>query len=89
MFEIIGILAVGIIAGRILRSNTWPAKIAGLVTVTVCILVFVLGFTVGAAPAVNNDLLGVMADAVTLTALGLAGSFAAVFILKKSLRRES
>ena len=87
MIEIIGILAVGILVGRIWRSNAWPSKIAGLVTVTVCILVFVLGFTVGAAPAVNNDLPGVLADAVTLTALGLAGSFTAVYKKKKSLRK--
>ena len=89
MIEIIGILAAGIIAGRILRMYSWPAKFAGLVAVTVCALIFVLGYSVGAGTTSGTAMLPVVGEAISLTLLGLSGSFAGVWFLKRFLMKKS
>lgn len=87
MIEIIGILAAGILAGRFFRRYSWPLKAASLVTATVCVLIFVLGFSVGADTPVHAGLFYLLSDAVSLTVLGLGGSFAGVWILRRFVTR--
>lgn len=83
MLSIILIMIGGIIAGRLLRGYAVTKLFASAVSVTVCLLVAVLGFTVGANREVVGSLATVGVDALILTLAGVAGSILMVILILK------
>lgn len=80
----LGMTVIGYFAGAIMRKNNRETGLAGKVPVVVItILVFIMGSRIGSDETIVRSL-----DTIGLTALGLtifmmAGSLAAVFILRK------
>ncbi len=83
MLSIILIMIAGIIAGRLLRGCAVVKRFASAVSVTVCLLVAVLGFTVGANREVVDSLATVGVDAVILSLAGVAGSILVVTLIRR------
>lgn len=88
MLEIIGILLGGIIIGRLLRNISYIGKIGNLATLTVCILIFVLGISVGSNESVITEFHSVAIIAVVLGVCGIAGSIAGVALLSRLLYKK-
>lgn len=78
MLEIIGLLILGIIVGKLLKNNKIVRKFSDCVNLTVCLLVFVLGFTVGGNE--NEKVVGEFGKVIgTSLILGLAGIIGSIF----------
>ncbi len=88
MFEILLILAAGIAIGRIGAKLTITARIGGAVKWTVCGLVGVLGYSIGADSTLAAELPEIGLTGIVLALAGTAGSIAGAMILMRATSRK-
>ena len=81
MFRIVLLLFAGIGAGYLLRNWSFVARLERGVSLTVWALLFVFGVTIGS----NRELI---ANFGRFGCLGVAGSFAAVFVVRRYFFRK-
>ena len=85
MFRIVLLLFAGIGAGYLLRNWSFVAKLERGVSLTVWALLFVFGVTIGS----NRELIVNFGwQAAVIACLGVAGSFAAVFVVRRYFFRK-
>lgn len=81
MFSIISVMFLGITIGYLMRNLVFLAKINKSASLTVCILLFVLGISMGS----NNLIIGNMGkfgwQAIILAIAGISGSILASFVV--------
>ena len=87
MLEIIGLLILGIIVGKLLKNNKIVRKFSDCVNLTVCLLVFVLGFTVGGNEKVVGEFGKVIGTSLILGLTGIIGSIFGAYWLGKVINR--
>ena len=88
MIEIIAILVCGVLLGRLLSSVKAVKKFAERMSYTVWILIFVLGYSVGADSYVMSNIPSLGVDAITLAALSTAGSILATLLASRFIIKE-
>lgn len=86
MLEIIVILLIGIILGRIFSRLKSTRKLAEGMSVTVWMLIFALGFSVGADSAVMNRIPALGTDALVIALLATGGSMLTVMAIRKFIK---
>lgn len=86
---IIALLIAGIFLGRLLRPVKILRHLDKSTTLTVWILIFVFGLTLGANPSISEDIgrFGLKAAAIALS--GVAGSVAAVWLYSRKANKSS
>ena len=85
MFRIVLLLFAGIGAGYLLRNWSFVARLERGVSLTVWALLFVFGVTIGS----NRELIvNFGRQAAVIACLGVAGSFAAVFVVRRYFFRK-
>lgn len=88
MIEIIAILLAGIAVGRICIRGKIAAAIAARMNVTVWILIFALGLSIGSDPTLVRAIPEIGTEAAMLAALATGGSMAAAVIAMKIFDRK-
>ncbi|MDE5688721.1 MAG: lysine exporter LysO family protein [Paramuribaculum sp.] len=88
MIEIIAILVCGVLLGRLLCSVKGVRKFAEGMSYTVWILIFVLGYSVGADSYVMNNIPSLGVDALILAAFSTAGSILATILVRRYINKE-
>ncbi|MCI9607878.1 MAG: LysO family transporter [Muribaculaceae bacterium] len=89
MIEIIAILIAGIAIGRLFMHSKITTRIAGAMGITVWVLIFALGMSIGSNPAVVEQIPHIGLEALTIAALATGGSMAAVALTAKYIRKNS
>ncbi len=89
MIEIIAILLVGIAFGRLFRRTSAASGIANRMNITVWILIFALGLSIGCDSALVRQIPHIGAEAGVLAALATAGSIITVMAVVKVTHRKS
>ena len=84
MFRIVLLLFAGIGAGYLLRNWSFVARLERGVSLTVWALLFVFGVTIGS----NRELIVNFGRFGWQACLGVAGSFAAVFVVRRYFFRK-
>ena len=87
MLEIIGLLILGIIIGKLLKNNKIVRKFSDCVNLTVCLLVFVLGFTVGGNEKVVGEFGKVIGTSLILGLTGIIGSIFGAYWIGKVINK--
>lgn len=87
MLEIIGLLILGIIVGKLLKNNKIVKKFSDCVNLTVCLLVLVLGFTVGGNEKVVGEFGKVIGTSLILGLTGIIGSIFGAYWIGKVINR--
>lgn len=83
MFEIIGLFVFGILIGRLLKNIKVLCRFSSYVNITVCLLIMVLGISVGANEYVVSEFKKISIISLILAFGGIIGSmFGAAFIGK-------
>lgn len=88
MIEIIAILVCGVLLGRLLSSVKAVKIFAEGMSYTVWILIFVLGYSVGADSYVMGNIPSLGVDAITLAALSTAGSIFATMLVRRYINNK-
>lgn len=88
MIEIIAILIGGVLLGRLLCSVKGVRKFAEGMSYTVWILIFVLGYCVGADSYVISHIPSLGIDALTLAAFSTAGSIFATILVRRYINNK-
>lgn len=88
MIEILLILAAGIALGRIGAKLRLTARIGGAVKWTVCALVAVLGYSIGADSTLAGELPEIGLTGISLAVAGTAGSIIGAMILTRLTGRK-
>lgn len=83
MLEILLLFAAGILLGRLFRGYKLFNFFSKYVSLTICLLIFVLGFSVGSNDAVIDELDKVLTTSVVLSVCGFIGSVSAVVFMTK------
>jgi uncharacterized membrane protein YbjE (DUF340 family) len=77
MFIVIGIMLLGIGVGYILRHVSFLRRLNPVIMITICVLLFVLGLSIGANKMIVNNLTTLGLQAVVLALAGTLGSILA------------
>lgn len=87
MFKIIGIIVIGVLVGRVFENKLNPKKVSKVLTAIICLLLLVLGVSVGANDDIvsNLDTLGYNALVIALGSV-LGSVIIALFLNKIILR---
>ena len=89
MFKMLYIMLAGILLGMALRGVGRTVRLGRSLSITVSILIFVFGLSIGSKPAVVNNLGSLGKPALLITLAGVLGSvFAALFYDKLFGRKE-
>lgn len=86
MLKLIIVMIIGVVAGR-LMSHRAKLPLPLLLSATVCLLVCLLGYSVGADRQVASALPRLGLKSIVLGAAGTIGAVLATFVLIKSMRR--
>ena len=81
MFIFISIMAIGALIGYSLRSKKDLSKVTVLIQIVVCLLLFILGLSVGANGLIFNNLTYYCEQAAIISALSLVGSSVAAMLV--------
>lgn len=74
MFTVIGIMVTGILTGYLLRNQAFIKKVNKAITVTIILLLFLLGIAVGANQQIMSNLSVIGLQAGMLSIGGVLGS---------------
>lgn len=93
MFTFISIMAVGVLIGYPLRRKQSIHKIPVLIQIVVCLLLFILGLSIGTNKLIIGNLSYFCQQAAIISMLSLFGSSVAAllvshFFFKKGANRE-
>lgn len=93
MFTFISIMAVGVLIGYPLRRKQSIHKIPVLIQIVVCLLLFILGLSIGTNKLIIGNLSYFCQQAAIISMLSLLGSSVAAllvshFFFKKGANRE-
>ena len=88
MFRIVLLLFAGIGAGYLLRNWSFVARLERGVSLTVWALLFVFGVTIGSNRELIVNFGRFCWQAAVIACLGVAGSFAAVFVVRRYFFRK-
>ena len=83
MYLIISILFVGILFGYLFRKMKMLQKLSASIRVTICLLLFLLGFSVGGDPEIMRHLPTLGGQALLLAFAGTLGSVLAAWVVYK------
>lgn len=86
MILIIVIMLAGILFGRLTARSKATARFSSAVTLTVCALVGVLGYSIGADPAIMSEIHVIGFRSVLLAVTGTAGAIAGAYLLTRLTR---
>lgn len=81
MFIFISIMAFGAMIGYILRSKKDLSKVSTLIQMVVCLLLFILGLSVGGNRLIINNLTYYCEQAAIISVLSLVGSSVAAMLV--------
>lgn len=81
MFTVLGIMISGILAGYFLRRRTFVQHVGRLISVTIIVLLFLLGVTVGANKVIMDNLSELGIQAFALSAAGVLGSVVCAWLV--------
>lgn len=81
MFIFISIMAVGTLIGYILRRKKDLSKVSTLIQIVVCLLLFILGVSVGANKLIISNLTYYCEQAAIISILSLTGSSIAAMLV--------
>lgn len=88
MFRILFLLLLGFGAGHWLRRAAWVNRMEGTTRFTVFLLLFVFGVGIGSDSELTGHIAYFGRQALVLALLGVAGSFAAAWLLQRLLKRK-
>ncbi len=88
MFKILGIIAVGILIGTLIRSESAPARISKILNITIYVLLLSFGIAVGANPAVMENLDTIGLKALIITIGGIGGSCLCAWFIERRYFKE-
>lgn len=81
MFIFISIMAIGAIIGYSLRSKKDLSKVSTLIQIVVCLLLFILGLSVGGNKLIISNLTYYCEQAAIISVLSLVGSSVAAMLV--------
>lgn len=81
MFIFISIMAIGALIGYSLRSKKDFSKITVLIQIVVCLLLFILGLSVGGNKLIINNLTYYCEQAAIISVLSLVGGSVAAMLV--------
>lgn len=89
MFKIIGIIIAGVLVGRIFDSKIKPKQVSVVLTVIICLLLLILGISVGANDNIISNL-GTLGYNALIIALGsVLGSVIIALLLNKVILNKT
>ena len=77
MFIVIGIMILGTGLGYLFRQVTFLQRLSPVIMITICVLLFVLGLSIGANEMIMKNLTTLGLQAFVLAFAGTAGSILA------------
>ncbi len=83
MFIVIGIMFLGIGVGYVLKNVEFLQKISKSISITIFLLLFLLGISVGADSNIINNLSTLGTQALLLAVAGSLGSAIAAWVIYK------
>lgn len=81
MFIFISIMAIGAIIGYSLKSKKDLSKVSTLIQIVVCLLLFILGLSVGGNKLIISNLTYYCEQAAIISVLSLVGSSVAAMLV--------
>ncbi|MFV0587406.1 LysO family transporter [Bacteroides reticulotermitis] len=81
MFSIISVMFLGIAIGYLMRNQNFLAKIDKSTSLTIVILLFVLGISMGSNSLIINNMGKFGWQAIILAVAGISGSILASFLV--------
>ena len=81
MFIFISIIAIGAIIGYSLKSKKDLSKVSTLIQIVVCLLLFILGLSVGGNKLIISNLTYYCEQAAIISVLSLVGSSVAAMLV--------
>ena len=81
MFIFISIMAIGAIIGYSLKSKKDLSKVSTLIQIVVCVLLFILGLSVGGNKLIISNLTYYCEQAAIISVLSLVGSSVAAMLV--------
>ena len=88
MFTFISIMAVGVLIGYPLRRKQSIHKIPVLIQIVVCLLLFILGLSIGTNKLIIGNLSYFCQQAAIILGSSLAALLVSHFFFKKGANRE-
>lgn len=88
MLIVISIMFAGILAGYLLRKKNFLRQINKPIFVTILILLFLMGISVGGNPEITNHLHQVGVQALILATAGTLGSILAALLVYRFFFRK-